>query len=82
VLYDDRDERAGVKFNDADLIGIPIRLTMSKRSLEAGGVEVKLRRSSERTVVSQSETVSHVIDSIEALRAEIAEKVVPVPYNA
>jgi len=82
VLYDDRDERAGVKFNDADLIGIPIRLTVSKRSLEAGGVEVKLRRSSERTVISQSETVSHVIDSIEALKAEIAETVVPVPYNA
>jgi prolyl-tRNA synthetase len=82
VLYDDRDERAGVKFNDADLIGIPIRLTVSKRSLEAGGVEQKLRRSSERTVVSQSETVSHVIDSIEALKAEIVETVVPVPYNA
>jgi prolyl-tRNA synthetase len=43
ALYDDRDERAGVKFNDADLIGIPIRLTVSKRSLEAGGVELKLR---------------------------------------
>jgi prolyl-tRNA synthetase len=82
VLYDDRNERAGVKFNDADLIGIPIRLTVSKRSLEAGGVEVKLRRSSERTVVSQAETVSHVVDSIEALKAEIAETVVPVPYNA
>ncbi len=43
VLYDDRDESAGVKFNDADLIGIPLRLTVSPRSLEAGGAELKLR---------------------------------------
>jgi prolyl-tRNA synthetase len=38
VLYDDRDESAGVKFNDADLIGIPVRLTVSTRALAAGGV--------------------------------------------
>jgi prolyl-tRNA synthetase len=43
VLYDDREERAGVKFNDADLIGIPLRLTVSKRSLEQGGAEFKRR---------------------------------------
>ncbi|MCK4473285.1 MAG: proline--tRNA ligase, partial [Anaerolineae bacterium] len=82
VLYDDRDERAGVKFNDADLIGIPIRLTVSKRSLEAGGVELKLRRSSERTIISQGEILPHVTGKIEALQAEIADKVVTVPYNA
>jgi prolyl-tRNA synthetase len=81
VLYDDRKESAGVKFNDADLIGVPIRLTVSKRSLEAGGVEVKLRRSPERTVVPQSEILSHVTGRIEALQAEIAERVVAVPYK-
>jgi len=81
VLYDDRDERAGVKFNDADLIGIPIRLTVSKRSLEAGGVELKLRRSPERTIISQGEILPHVTGKIEALQAEIADKVVTVPYN-
>lgn len=43
VLYDDRDESAGVKLNDADLIGIPLRLVISKRTLEAGAVEWKLR---------------------------------------
>jgi prolyl-tRNA synthetase len=75
VLCDDRDERAGVKFNDADLIGIPIRLTASKRSLEAGGIELKLRRSSERIVVSQSEAVSHITDTIKTLKAEVANKV-------
>ena len=82
VLYAERDERAVVKFNDAVLIGIPIRLTVSKRSLEAGGVELKLRRSSERTIVSQGEILPDVIGRIEALQAEIADKVVTVPYNA
>jgi prolyl-tRNA synthetase len=51
VLYDDRDESAGVKFNDADLLGMPIRVTVSKRSLEAGGVEVKLRAGEESMIV-------------------------------
>ncbi len=44
VLYDDRDERAGVKFNDADLLGIPIRLTVGGKGLKNGIVETKLRR--------------------------------------
>jgi prolyl-tRNA synthetase len=43
VLLDDRGERPGVQFTDAELIGCPIRLTVSKRSLEAGGIEVSLR---------------------------------------
>jgi prolyl-tRNA synthetase len=53
VLYDDReDAQAGVKFNDADLIGIPIRVTLSPRSLNAGGAEIKLRKESEARVVA------------------------------
>jgi prolyl-tRNA synthetase len=56
VLYDDRDGLgAGVKFKDADLIGIPWRVTVSVRSLEAGGVEVKRRDESERRVVAVDE---------------------------
>ena len=47
VLFDDRPERAGVKFKDADLIGIPIRITVGKRNLEKGMVEVKLRKEKE-----------------------------------
>ena len=47
VLYDDRDERAGVKFNDADLLGIPIRLTVGGKGLKNGIVEMKLRRNGE-----------------------------------
>ena len=43
VLLDDRDERPGVKFKDADLIGIPIRITIGARSLSEGKVELRLR---------------------------------------
>jgi prolyl-tRNA synthetase len=43
VLYDDRDERAGVKFKDADLVGVPIRISVGKKGLAEGKVEWKLR---------------------------------------
>jgi prolyl-tRNA synthetase len=43
VLYDDRDERAGVKFKDADLVGIPIRISVGRKGLAEGKVEWKLR---------------------------------------
>ena len=43
VLYDDRNESAGVKFNDADLIGAPVRLTLSRRTLKENTIEIKLR---------------------------------------
>lgn len=52
VLFDDRDERAGVKFKDADLIGIPLRLVVSKRTLENKQVEWKMRSESEATMVN------------------------------
>jgi prolyl-tRNA synthetase len=53
VLFDDREDvQAGVKFNDADLIGLPIRVTLSPRSLKAGGVELKLRRAAAVRVVT------------------------------
>ena len=58
VLYDDRDASAGVKFNDADLIGLPLRVTVSSRSLKQGGVEVKWRAQTEREVMSVEELLS------------------------
>ena len=58
VLYDDRDARAGEKFNDADLIGIPWRVVISSRSLENGGVEVKRRDSQESEVISIEELLN------------------------
>ena len=55
VLYDDRDERAGVKFKDADLIGIPIRIAVGKKGLAEGKVEWKRRDSKEVTLVPLAE---------------------------
>jgi len=52
VLFDDRDERAGVKFNDADLIGCPIRVTVGEKGLKEGMVELKLRKVKENQLVA------------------------------
>ena len=57
VLYDDRAESAGIKFNDADLIGLPIRIVVSKRTLAKGAVEWKLRAEQESRVVPLEEVV-------------------------
>jgi len=51
VLFDDRDERAGVKFNDADLIGCPIRVTLGEKNLKEGKVEAKARIDKENQIV-------------------------------
>ncbi|MEE8547701.1 MAG: proline--tRNA ligase [bacterium] len=51
VLYDDRDERPGVKFKDADLIGVPLRLTVGKKALAEGKVEVKERATGDEVKV-------------------------------
>lgn len=51
VLFDDREERAGVKFNDADLIGLPIRITVGEKGLKEGMVELKLRTEKENQLV-------------------------------
>ncbi len=62
VLYDDRDTSAGEKFADADLIGIPLRVVVSEKSLAAGGVEVKKRTEKESSIVPVSDvlkTMSH-----------------------
>ena len=48
MLYDDRDGSAGEKFADAELLGCPLRLTVGKRGLEAGEVEVQVRRGQEQ----------------------------------
>src|SRR4030042_699740 len=47
VILDDRDERAGVKFNDADLIGIPLRITVGQKNLAQGNVELRVRKTGE-----------------------------------
>jgi prolyl-tRNA synthetase len=67
VLYDDRAETAGVKFNDADLIGLPIRAVVSKRSLKNGGIELKLRSQKEGRIVP-------VEDVVRVIQSEIKQR--------
>lgn len=59
VLVDDRKERAGVKFADSDLIGIPIRVTVGKKAQD-GIVEIKIRKTGETVEVKQEELVNTV----------------------
>jgi prolyl-tRNA synthetase len=65
VVFDDRDERAGVKFKDADLIGIPLRVTIGPKQLAEGNVEVRLRQSGKVKVVPRQEVVDFVINMIQ-----------------
>ena len=60
VLFDDRDERAGVKFNDADLIGCPVRVTVGERGLKEGKLEVKARTASQAELVAIDEIGAHI----------------------
>jgi prolyl-tRNA synthetase len=66
VLLDDRDERPGVKFNDADVIGIPLRLTVGEKNLKQGKVEIKERKSGEVTLVDLQEASEKVMELIAA----------------
>ena len=61
VLFDDRDERAGVKFNDADLLGMPLRIVVGERGLKNGTVELKPRREAEVQVIPVDELVLRVL---------------------
>ena len=81
VLFDDRNESPGVKFNDADLIGIPIRFTVSERSLKEDQVEVKLRREKDRYSVPFAEAVAHAIEVKQNLIEEIQSKVIEIPFK-
>jgi prolyl-tRNA synthetase len=78
VLYDDRNESPGIKFNDADLIGCPVRITVSERALAQGGVEMKLRREMDKEIVPRSDVLERLRSVIESLYREISLKVVPV----
>ncbi len=60
VLYDDRDETPGVKFNDADLIGLPVRITVATKALAAGGVEFKRRDSEAKEIVPLDDVLARL----------------------
>ena len=74
VIYDDRDVRPGVKFKDADLIGIPFRATVGQRSLEAGGVELKMRAADEAEVIPVEGAAEEIVRRLaEAKAAAVPE---------
>src|SRR5436190_1033325 len=68
VLYDDRNERAGVKFKDADLIGLPFRIAVGKKGMAEGVVEVKRRNSTEVRKMKIDEVVRAVVAEVTAER--------------
>ena len=61
VLFDDRDESPGVKFNDADLLGLPLRVTVSSRNQTAGIVEVQRRDDGDAEKIARDEVVAHLV---------------------
>jgi prolyl-tRNA synthetase len=65
VLYDDRDERPGVKFKDADLLGFPVRVVVGAKSLANGQVEVSLRKDRQKHLVAPGEAVGKVLELLE-----------------
>ncbi|UCF29724.1 MAG: proline--tRNA ligase [Chloroflexota bacterium] len=81
TLYDDRNESPGVKFNDADLIGVPIRLTVSDRSLQAGGIELKRRDQAEKSIIELDQAVTQVQQIIAELQSDIDKTVVEIPFE-
>ena len=62
VLYDDREARAGEKFNDSDLIGIPMRIVVSDKGLEKGEFEIKLRKDGKIVSLKEKEILDFVTE--------------------
>lgn len=78
VLYDNRAESPGVKFNTADLIGIPLRLTVSERALKAGGVEFKRRDLDQKEILSMEGLARRLRSELEECQAALEAKAVSV----
>ena len=71
VLLDDRDLRAGAKFKDADLIGIPVRVTVGKKALAEGNVELKLRTESQGRKVAVSKAADETVELVYSLKEQL-----------
>ncbi len=71
ILLDDRDLRGGVKFKDADLIGIPIRITVGKKAVADGNVEIKLRSKPESTKVAIENATDRTIKLVNSLKQKL-----------
>ncbi|MBN1919673.1 MAG: proline--tRNA ligase [Anaerolineae bacterium] len=81
VLYDDREATPGVKFNDADLIGLPLRLTVALRGLVNDVVELKHRDRQERELVPLEEIITRIKVEIAALEAELNTRLTPRTFS-
>jgi len=66
VLFDDRDERPGSKFKDAELLGIPLRVTVGSRGLKEGAYELQDRRGGERVMLPLGEAAGHLVEQVQA----------------
>jgi prolyl-tRNA synthetase len=60
VLFDDRSERAGVKFKDADLLGFTLQVIIGTETLKKQTIEIKVRRSAQKAVVPEAEALSTI----------------------
>jgi len=81
VLFDDRDESPGVKFNDADLLGMPVRITIGARSLKEGNVELKLRHEGEKQLIAVNDLIDEVTKVTDRLWADLQASVIEVPFK-
>ncbi len=70
VLLDDREERPGVKFKDADLLGLPLRLTVGPKALERGNIEWKPRRQAKATEIALADAVEQTVSLVRAAATE------------
>ncbi len=77
VLFDDRDASPGVKFADADLRGMPLRITVSERSLRRGGVEFGRRRVRNPEIVAVEDAPRRTREAVDRLFADLAARTVP-----
>lgn len=81
VLFDDRNESPGVKFNDADLIGIPVRLTVGRRALDQGGIEFRIRGENDSEIVPVGQVKEKLDAALEMLRQKINYGLKTVEYR-
>ena len=81
VLWDERDESLGAKFKDADLIGLPLRVTITPRSMQNGGFELRRRDGKETLVVAPEEATEAIGERLARLREELHERVVEMPFD-
>ncbi|MHB8998749.1 MAG: His/Gly/Thr/Pro-type tRNA ligase C-terminal domain-containing protein, partial [Thermoanaerobaculia bacterium] len=68
VIFDDRDERAGVKFNDSDLIGFPVRVVIGGKNLANGNVEWSLRKDKVKQLTPRGEIVARIAELLKDAR--------------